>query len=98
MAIPNYMYLKLKILGHKGIIMVGTHFEQAYECNTEYCQFTVKLIRSEKLAEEPPLEDLEVPETSKRAAHSFMPAKDAKEVMVASDGRTLHIGTALETK
>ena len=31
MAIPNYTYLKLKILGPRGVITVGTSFQRAYE-------------------------------------------------------------------
>ena len=31
MAVPNYTYLKLKILGPHRVITVGTSFQQAYE-------------------------------------------------------------------
>ena len=31
MAIPNYTYLKLKMPGPKGVIIVGSSFEHAYE-------------------------------------------------------------------
>jgi hypothetical protein len=30
MAIPNYTYIKLKIIGLHGVITVGTSFERAY--------------------------------------------------------------------
>ena len=95
MAVPNYTYLKLKMPGPKGIITAGTTFQYAYECDTECFQFAEALIRSEKLAAEPPAEDQEIPESSKRVACSFEPAKDAKEVPVSDDGRTLRFGTAL---
>ena len=95
MAVPNYTYLKLKIPGPKGIITVGTSFQHAYECDAECFQFAETLIRSEKLATEPSTEDPEIPETTKRAACSFQPAK---EVAVSDDGRTLRIGTALDPK
>ena len=32
MAIPNYTYLKLKMLGPGKVITVGTSFQRAYEC------------------------------------------------------------------
>ena len=32
MAIPNYTYLKLKMLGPHGVITIGTSFQCAYEC------------------------------------------------------------------
>ncbi|XP_066311458.1 uncharacterized protein [Miscanthus floridulus] len=35
MAIPNYTYLKLKMLGPHMVITVGTSFQQAYECEVE---------------------------------------------------------------
>jgi hypothetical protein len=39
-----------------------------------------------------------VPESSKRAACSFEPAKDVKDVAVSDDGRKLRIGMALDPK
>ena len=98
MAVPNYMYLKLKIPEPKGIITVGTSFQHAYECDAEYFQFAETLIRSEKLTTEPLTEDPKIPEMTKCAACSFQPAKDAKEVAVSDDGRPLRIGTALDPK
>jgi hypothetical protein len=35
MAIPNYTYLKLKMLGPKGVIIVEGSFEQAYYCEQD---------------------------------------------------------------
>jgi hypothetical protein len=32
MAIPNYMYLKLKMPGPRGIIMMSSSFKAAYTC------------------------------------------------------------------
>ena len=32
MAVPNYTYLKLKILGPHGVITIGTSFQRPYEC------------------------------------------------------------------
>jgi hypothetical protein len=37
MAIPNYTYLKLKMSGPTGTIIVGTTIRHAYECKVECC-------------------------------------------------------------
>jgi hypothetical protein len=53
MAVPNYTYLKLKILGPKGIITVGPTYQCAFECDAECFQFAEEIIRSERLRIEP---------------------------------------------
>jgi hypothetical protein len=96
MVVPNYMYLKLKIPGLKGIITVGTTYHHTFECDAECFQFAEALIRSERLHAEPPSEDQDIPKSSKRAACSFELAKDVKDVAVSDNGRTLRIGTKLD--
>jgi hypothetical protein len=98
MVVPNYTYLKLKIHGPKGIIIVGTTYRCAFECDAECFQFTEAPIRSERLRAEPPSGDQDIPESSKRAACSFEPAKDVKDAAVSDNGRTLRIGTTLDPK
>jgi hypothetical protein len=98
MAVPNYTYLKLKIPGPKGIITVGPTYQRAYECDAECFQFAEAIIWSERLYAEPQTEDQDVPESSKRAACSFEPAKDVKDAVVSDDGRMLRIGTTLDPK
>jgi hypothetical protein len=98
MAMPNYTYLKLKIPGPRGIITVGTTYQRAYECDAECFQFAEATIRSESLHAEPRSEDQDVPESSKRAACSFEPAKDVKDTVVSDDGRKLRIETTLNPK
>jgi hypothetical protein len=98
MDVPNYTYLKLKIPRPKGIIIVGTMYQRTYECDAECFQFAEATIRSERLHAEPRSADQDVRETSRRAACSFEPAKDVKDAVVSDDGRTLHIGTALDPK
>jgi hypothetical protein len=95
MVVPNYTYLKLKIPGPKGVIIVGTTFQHAYECDVECFQFTETLIRSERLHAKPPSEDPDIHESSKRATYSFEPTKDVKDAAVSDDGCTLRIGTTL---
>jgi hypothetical protein len=98
MAVPNYTYVKLKIPTPKGIITVGPTYQSAFECDAECFQFAEATIRSERLHAEPRSEDQDDPESSKRAACSFKPAKDVKDAVVSDDGRTLRIGTMLDPK
>jgi hypothetical protein len=98
MAVPKYTYLKQKIPSPKGIITVGPTYQRAYECDAESFQFAEAIIRSERLRTEPRSEDQDVPESSKRAACSFEPAKDVKDAVVSNDGRTLRIEKALDPK
>jgi hypothetical protein len=98
MAGPNYTYLKLKIPGPKGIITVGPTYQRTYNCDAECFQFAEATIRSQRLHTEPRSEDQDVPESSKRAACSFEPAKDVKDAVVSDDGHTLRIVTTLDPK
>ncbi|XP_066373366.1 uncharacterized protein [Miscanthus floridulus] len=50
MAIPNYTYLKLKMLGPHGVIIVGTSIQWAYECEVECCGHAIAIIASRELA------------------------------------------------
>jgi hypothetical protein len=54
------------------------------------------LICFNELAAKPIPEVLDILETAKRATCSFEPTKDAKEVLVSDDGRTLRISSTLE--
>ena len=36
MAVPNYIYLKLKMPGPHGVFTVGTSFQRAYECEVKF--------------------------------------------------------------
>ena len=38
MAIPNYTYLKLKMLGPNGIITIGASFKAVYKCEHASCE------------------------------------------------------------
>jgi hypothetical protein len=98
MAMPDYTYLKLRIPGLKGIITVGTMYQRAFECDAECFQFAEALIQFERFHAKPPSEDQDIPESSKRVACSFEPAKDVKDVGVSDYGCTLHIGTTLKPK
>ena len=50
MAVPNYTYLKLKMLGLYAVITIGTSFQRAYECKVECCEHAAAIIASKELA------------------------------------------------
>jgi hypothetical protein len=47
---PNYTYLKMKMPGPKGVIIVGSTFEHAYECDIECVEHAEALAVDEALA------------------------------------------------
>ena len=70
MAIPNYTYLKLKMLGPCGVITIGTSFQCAYECEVECCEHTVTIVTSKELVAVREEVIKEAPDP-KRSAESF---------------------------
>ncbi|XP_066391684.1 uncharacterized protein [Miscanthus floridulus] len=100
MDIPNYTYLKLKMLGLGGVITIGTSFQRAYECEVECCDHTTTIIASRELV----AIRKEVTEESpnpKWSAGSFEPVEGAKEVPIdlnCPEGKVVRIGTMLSSK
>jgi hypothetical protein len=92
------MYLKLKIPIPRGIITVGPTYQCAYECDAECFQFAEATVRSARLHAGPRSEDQDIPESSKRAACSFEPAKHVKGTVAFDDGRRLRIRMTLDPK
>ena len=100
MAVPNYTYLKLKMLGPCRVITIGTSFQRAYECEVECCGHATAIVASgelaalkEEVAEEAP--------NAKKSTGSFESAKVSKEVLIDpsnSKGKTVRIGTMLSSK
>ena len=81
MAVPNYTYLKLKMLGPRGVITVGTTFKRAYECEVECCEHASAIITSEELTIIKEGTTEEAPDY-KRSARSFEPMEGIKEVLI----------------
>ena len=100
MVIPNYTYLKLKMLGPCGVITIGTSFQHAYECKVKCCEHVTAIVASKELttirkevAEEAP--------DPKRSSRSFGPIEGAKEVLIdhsGSKGKVVLIGTMFSSK
>jgi hypothetical protein len=100
MAVPNYTYLKLKMLSPYGVITVSTSFYRAYECDLECCELATVTIASEELAATKVVAVEEAPD-SKKPACSFEPTENTKEVLVnptGSDNKVLRIGSNLSPK
>ena len=81
MAVPNYIYLKLKIPGPSGVITVGTTFQRAYECKVECCDHAATIVAFGELA----MIKKEVTEEApnpKKSTGSFEHAEGSKEVLI----------------
>ncbi|XP_066365150.1 uncharacterized protein [Miscanthus floridulus] len=100
MAVPNYTYLKSKMLGLSGVITIGTSFQCTYECEVECCKHVMAIIASKELVAIREEVVKEVPDP-KQLAGSFEPLEDAKEVLIDpnnSEGKVVCIGTTLSSK
>jgi hypothetical protein len=100
MAVPNYTYLKLKMPGLHGVIIVGTSFKRAYECDLECCDLAIVTITSEELMIVREEVAADAPD-SKRQARVLEPTEGTKEVPVDPNnpkGEVLRIGADLSPK
>ena len=100
MAVSNYTYLNLKMLGLHGVITVDTSFQHAYECEVECCEHALAIIASEELTviKEGTAEEAH---NSKWLVRSFEPAEGIKEVLIdpsSFEGKVVCIGTTLSSK
>jgi hypothetical protein len=100
MAVPNYTYLKLKMLGPKGTITVGSTYRHAYECNVECVEYAEALAESEALITDLDCISKEAPD-AKRHTGNFEPAEAVKSVSLdpSNDtGKKVRIGSELDPK
>jgi hypothetical protein len=100
MAVPNYTYLKMKMPGPKGVIIVDSSIEHAFDCDTcvehaEALELDEMLVTDlEKLANEGP-------DSSAKHADSFEAAEQTKEVPLdpaAPEGKVLRVSSTLDLK
>jgi hypothetical protein len=97
MAVPNYTYLKMKMLGPKGVITVGSSIEHAFDCDVEcveHAEALVLVTNLEKLVNE----DLD---SSAKHVGSFEAAEQTKEVPLnpaALEGKALTVSSTLNPK
>ena len=100
MAVPNYTYLKLKMLGPHGVITVGTSFQRAYKCEVECCGHATAIVASGELAALKEEVSKEAPD-AKKSTGSFESTEGSKEVLVdpsSSEEKMVRIGTALSSE
>jgi hypothetical protein len=100
MVVPNYMYLKLKMSGPKGIITVGSTYRQAYECDVECVEYAEAITESEALIADLDCLSKEAPD-AKRHAGNFEPAEAVKSVSLdpSNDAyKQVRIGSELDPK
>ena len=100
MAVPNYTYLKLKMLSRHGVITVGTSFQRAYECKVECCGHAIAIVASGELATLKEKVSREAPD-AKKSTRSFESAEGSKEVLIdpsISEGKMVRIGTTLSSE
>ncbi|XP_066320790.1 uncharacterized protein [Miscanthus floridulus] len=101
MAIPNYTYLKLKMLGPNDIITVGSTFSHAYTCDREHYELTTTIINSTELLELRNSVTLVVPDYNRPTSSSaFHPTEETKAVGIDPTDPTkmVRIGTKRPTK
>ena len=101
MAIPNYNYLKMKMPGPKGVITIGSSFEQAYECDVECIEHVEALADNEALAVQLQGMAKEAIDSKQRHTGTFEPAEGTKDVPLnpkTPDGKTLKICATLSSK
>jgi hypothetical protein len=100
MAVPNYMYLNLKMPGPKGTITVGSTYRHAYECDVECVEYAEALAESEALIADLDCFSKEAPD-AKRHAGNFEPAEAVKSVSLdpSNDAsKKVRIGSELDPK
>ena len=101
MAIPNYTYLKLKMSGPNGVIIVGGTFSHAYTCDREHYELATTVINSIELLEFRNLVTPAVPDYNGLTSSSaFHPTKETKVVEIdpTDPTKTVRIGTKLPAK
>jgi hypothetical protein len=101
MVVPNYTYLKMKMLGPKGVITLGSSIEHAFDCAVECMERAEALALDEALIanlEKLVNEDLD---SSTKHAGSFEAAEQTKEVRLdptGPEGKALRVSSTLDPK
>jgi hypothetical protein len=101
MTVPNYTYLKMKMPGPKGVIIVGSSIEHAFDCDVEFVEHAKALAVDEALVVN--LEKLvnEGLDSTAKHAGSFEAAEQTKEVPLdpaAPEGKALRVSSTLHSK
>jgi hypothetical protein len=101
MAVPNYTYLKMKMLGPKGVITVGPSFEHAYKCDVECVERAEAQAEDEALTASLDKMASEAMDFLHRHTASFEPAKGVKKVPLdpnCPNDKVLKVSATLDSK
>ncbi|XP_066392537.1 uncharacterized protein [Miscanthus floridulus] len=100
MAVPNYTYLKLKMLGPNDVITIESTYEHAYDCDVECIEYAEALTEAEILIANLDQLSGKAP-NSKHRVGTFEPTEAIKLVLVdpaCPDDRALRISATLDIK
>ena len=100
MAVPNYTYLKLKMLGPNGVITIESTYEHAYDCDIECIEYAEALMEAETLIVDLDQLGSQLPEPKHRAG-TFEPVEAIKLVPVdpaCPNDQALRISATLDIK
>jgi rhamnose utilization protein RhaD (predicted bifunctional aldolase and dehydrogenase) len=100
MVVPNYTYLKLKMLGPSGIITVESTYRHAYECDVECVEYAEALTESKALIANLERLSKEAPNAKRHTGH-FEPVEAVKSISLdpSNDAsKKVRIGSELDPK
>jgi hypothetical protein len=91
MAVPHYVYLKMKLLGPRGVITVSGCFKKSMECARASSQLAEALVRADEKHQLLHRQSL---------VEQFQPANDTKKILLDESDPTkfVIIGTRLSAK
>ncbi|XP_066323799.1 uncharacterized protein [Miscanthus floridulus] len=101
LAIPNYTYLKLKMLGPNDVITISSAFSHAFTCDREHFELTTAVVN---LSELPWLRESSTPAVSDynkpTSLMAFHPLEETKAVGIdpTDPTKTVRIRAQLPTK
>ena len=101
MAIPNYTYLKLKMPGPNGVIIVSSAFSHAFACDRENYELATTVVNSSELLQLGESSTPAVPDYNKLTSlTAFRPLEETKAVGIDPTdlSKTVQIGTQLPAK
>ena len=96
MAIPNYTYLKLKMLGPNDVITMSSAFSHALACDRKHYELTTAVVNSSELPQLRESSAPAVPDYNKpTSSMAFRPLKETKTVGIdpTDPTKTVRIGT-----
>jgi hypothetical protein len=101
MAVPNYTYLKMKMSGPNGVIIVGSSLEHTFDCDVECMEHAEALALDEALVAN--MENMVNEDLNSTAKHagSFEAAEQTKEVSLdptTPEGKALRVSSTLDPK